>query len=120
MTSIIISTYNKPEWLRKTLLGYAYQDYSDFELIITDDGSNENTKKCIDGLRPLFKKPILHLWQEDSGLRKCLILNKAILASSSDYIIFTDGDCIPRKDFVATDMPLRKCNLAKTPDCFID
>ena len=55
MTSIIISTYNKPEWLRKTLLGYAYQDDKDFELVIADDGSNESTKKCIDELRPLFK-----------------------------------------------------------------
>ena len=58
--------------------------------------------------RFFFKKPILHLWQEDVGFRKCLILNKAILASSSDYIIFTDGDCIPRKDFVATHLQLRR------------
>ena len=107
MTSIIISTYNKPEWLRKTLLGYAYQDDKDFELVIADDGSNESTKKCIDELRPLFKSPILHIWHEDIGFRKCLVLNKAILASNSDYIIFTDGDCIPRKDFVATHMQLR-------------
>lgn len=108
MTSIIISTYNKPQWLSKTLLGYAYQDYKDFELVIADDGSNDNTKKCIDELRPLFKNPVKHVWQEDAGFRKCLILNKAILASSSDYIIFTDGDCIPKKDFVATHTQLRK------------
>lgn len=108
MTSIIISTYNKLEWLRKTLLGYAYQDEKDFELVIADDGSDENTKKCIDELRPLFKNPVQHVWHDDVGFRKCLILNKAILASSSDYIIFTDGDCIPRQDFVATHIQLRR------------
>ena len=35
-----------------------------------------------------------------NGFQKSQILNKAILASTSDYLIFTDGDCIPRKDFV--------------------
>lgn len=108
MISIIISTYNKPEWLRKTLLGFACQDYSDFELIIADDGSNASTKKCVDELRPLFVNPLIHVWHEDVGFRKCLILNKAILVSSSDYIIFTDGDCIPRKDFVSNHLNLRK------------
>ncbi len=107
MTSIIISTYNKPEWLRKTLLGYACQSTQDFQLVIADDGSDEVTKVCVDELRPLFRNPVVHVWQEDVGFRKCEILNKAILASGSDYLIFSDGDCIPRKDFVATHIRLR-------------
>jgi len=108
MVSIIISTYNKPEWLRKTLLGFAHQSFNDFELIIADDGSNDRTKECIDQLRPMFRNPVQHLWQEDAGFRKCLILNKAIISSSSDYLIFTDGDCIPRNDFVAAHLKLRR------------
>jgi GT2 family glycosyltransferase len=42
-----------------------------------------------------------HVWHEDRGFRKCTILNRAIEASSSDYLVFTDGDCIPRRDFLA-------------------
>jgi hypothetical protein len=48
-----------------------------------------------------FKHPIIHVWQEDLGFRKSEILNKAILKTNADYLLFTDGDCIPRKDFVA-------------------
>ena len=44
---------------------------------------------------------ITHVWQADDGFQKCKILNKAITASSGDYLVLTDGDCIPRADFVA-------------------
>ncbi len=100
--SIIISTYNAEEWLKKVLLGYSIQSEDDFEIIIADDGSTEKTKHLIDSFRSKFKHNIQHVWQEDNGFRKCKILNKAIINANADYLLFTDGDCIPRKDFVAT------------------
>jgi glycosyltransferase involved in cell wall biosynthesis len=100
--SIIISTYNSEEWLHKVLLGYTIQTENDFEIIVADDGSTTKTKEVIEGFTGKFKHPILHVWHEDNGFRKCVILNKAILKSNSDYLLFTDGDCIPRKDFVAS------------------
>jgi hypothetical protein len=41
-----------------------------------------------------------HVWHEDDGFRKCTILNRAIEAASGDYLLFSDGDCVPRWDFV--------------------
>ena len=99
--SVIITTYNSEEWLQKVLVGYSVQTEQDFEIIIADDGSNEKTKLLIDSFRDKFLFPIVHVWQDDQGFQKCKILNKAILKSNSDYLLFTDGDCIPRKDFVA-------------------
>jgi glycosyltransferase involved in cell wall biosynthesis len=99
--SIIISTYNSEEWLHKVLLGYSVQSENNFEVIIADDGSTSKTKDVVDSFRDKFRHPIQHVWHEDLGFRKCKILNTAILASNSDYLLFTDGDCIPRKDFVA-------------------
>ena len=99
--SIIISTYNSEEWLRKVLLGYAAQTEKDFEIIIADDGSSDNTKQVVDFFRDKFENEIQHIWHEDLGFRKCRILNLAVLASKTEYLLFTDGDCIPRKDFVA-------------------
>lgn len=99
--SIIISTYNSEEWLHKVLLGFSIQTESDIEIVIADDGSTDKTKEVITSFTDKFTHPILHIWHEDKGFRKCRILNKAILASNSDYLLFTDGDCIPRKDFVA-------------------
>jgi hypothetical protein len=45
--------------------------------------------------------PVHHIWQPDQGFQKSRILNKAIATAKGDYLIFTDGDCIPREDFVA-------------------
>lgn len=99
--SLIITTYNSEDWLQKVLVGYSIQTEQDFEVVIADDGSNEKTKEVIDSFKNVFKYPIIHVWQEDQGFQKCKILNKAILKTTSDYLLFTDGDCIPRKDFVA-------------------
>jgi glycosyltransferase involved in cell wall biosynthesis len=100
--SFIIFTYHAEEWLHKALLGYAIQTLQDFEIIISDDGSTSKTKDVIALFQDKFKHPILHVWHEDEGFRKCKILNKAIVQSSADYLLFTDGDCIPKKDFVAS------------------
>jgi hypothetical protein len=43
-----------------------------------------------------------HVWHEDRGFRKTEILDRAILAAAGDYLVFSDGDCIPRPDFVST------------------
>jgi glycosyltransferase involved in cell wall biosynthesis len=98
--SVIFSTYNSEEWLEKVILGFSVQTFRNFEIIIADDGSREATKNLIDKLRTEIDIPIIHVWQEDNGFQKSQILNKAILAATSDYLIFTDGDCIPREDFV--------------------
>lgn len=99
--SVIITTYNSEEWLQKVLVGYSIQTEQDFEVVIADDGSTDKTKLVIDSFRDKFQFPIVHVWQEDNGFQKCKILNKAILKTNTDYLLFTDGDCIPRKDFVA-------------------
>ena len=99
--SVIITTYNSEEWLQKVLLGFTVQTEKDFEVVIADDGSTSKTADLIQAYQAKFKNPILHVWQEDKGFRKSRILNKAILKSNSDYLLFTDGDCIPREDYVA-------------------
>lgn len=98
--SVIISTFNHPGWLEKVLWGYECQTYKNFEVLIADDGSDEPTRALIDHFKTSSKLEIIHVWHEDAGYRKCQILNKAILAASTDYLLFTDGDCIPRNDFV--------------------
>ncbi|WP_245967236.1 glycosyltransferase family 2 protein [Ulvibacterium marinum] len=98
--SVIISTYNKPEWLKKVLWGFQCQTYKDFEVIIADDGSSVETRELLAEMEEKVSYPINHVWQEDDGFQKCRILNKAIQASKTEYIIMTDGDCIPREDFV--------------------
>ena len=98
--SVIFSTYNAPRWLEKVLWGFAHQTVSDFEIVIADDGSAQETADLIERIKAKIAIPIRHVWQPDEGFQKCRILNKAIAASTGEYLIFTDGDCIPRADFI--------------------
>jgi glycosyltransferase involved in cell wall biosynthesis len=98
--SVVFTTYNSVAWLEKVLVGFEQQSYKDFEVVIADDGSKEETRHFIEQYKSQSKLNILHVWHPDDGFRKCQIMNKAVAASSGDYFIFTDGDCIPRRDFV--------------------
>ena len=100
--SVIVSTYNSEEWLEKVLRGYARQTHRPFEVIVADDGSRPTTAALIERMASDFPVPLRHIWHEDDGYRRQEILNKAIPLADSDYILFTDGDCIPRRDFVET------------------
>ena len=108
--SVIFTTYNHPKWLEKTLWGFSMQSYRDFEIIVADDGSGEETRAVIESMQHQIDIPINHLWQEDDGFQKCKILNKAITASQGEYLIFTDGDCIPHPDFVRNHVELAREN----------
>lgn len=100
--AVILSTYNSPQLLERVLAGYAVQSHRDFEVVIADDGSGAATRKLLERARLRFGLRIRHVWQEDLGFRKCAALNKAIAASEADYLLFSDGDCIPHPELVAT------------------
>lgn len=100
--SVIVTTYNQPLWLERTLWAFEAQTLNNFEVIIADDGSNEDTRSLIEAFQKESKLNIKHVWHPDNGFQKCAILNKAIVASEYDYLLFTDGDCLPRADFIQT------------------
>ncbi|MCK0713468.1 glycosyltransferase family 2 protein [Chromohalobacter sarecensis] len=101
-TGVVITTYNSPVWLSKVLSGYENQSARDFRVIVADDGSTDETCQLIDHFQVRGILTLDHVWHEDDGFRKCQILNKAIRETDCDYLIFSDGDCIPEPDFIAT------------------
>ena len=114
LISVIISTYNKPEWLEKVLHGYMCQKDQDFEIVIADDGSGAATQLLIQRFKSENPaRQFQHIWHEDDGFRKSAILNKAIQATRGGYLVFTDGDCIPRVDFISTHRRLAR------PGCYL-
>ena len=98
--SVILTTYNQPAQLELVLCGYAVQTRRDFELVVADDGSGPETADVLRRVYAESELQMLHVWHEDRGFRKTEILNRAIVAASGSYLIFSDGDCIPRNDFV--------------------
>ncbi len=110
---VVITTYNQPQWLHKTLIGYESQDDVNFQVLIADDGSKHPTKDVIQHFISRGKLQIQHIWHPDDGFQKCQILNKTISQTTCDYIIFTDGDCIPEPGFI------RKHKELATPGYFL-
>lgn len=100
--SVVVSTYNKPRDLERVLWGYAAQSRRDFELLVADDGSGPETEEVIRRVRREAGLDVVHVWHADRGFRKSEIMNRAIVASTGDYLLITDGDSIPRADLVAT------------------
>ncbi|MBZ0201141.1 MAG: glycosyltransferase [Ignavibacteriaceae bacterium] len=98
--SVIISFYNKIDYLKLLLAGFERQSFRSFEIIIGDDGSKEDVTEEIEKLTTKLSFPLKHLWQEDKGFRKNKMLNKTITAAAAPYLIFIDGDCVPHKEFV--------------------
>jgi glycosyltransferase involved in cell wall biosynthesis len=100
-TAVIVATYNWPRALELVLWGLAAQRDRAFRVIVADDGSGPETRDLLDRMRTEAGLDILHIWHDDQGFRKSEILNRAIAAAGEEYLIFTDGDVIPRDDFVA-------------------
>ena len=98
--SVILSFYNRVDYLRLVLAGLERQTFKEFEIIIADDGSTPESINEIERLSVRFPFPLVHIWQEDIGFRKNKILNRAIASAKSDYLIFVDADCIPHPEFV--------------------
>ena len=99
--ALIITTYNRPEALEAVLDAYSCQIDPSFEILIADDGSSRSTKDLIDHYKERFSFGLQHVWHEDRGFRAAAIRNRALTATGADYIVFTDGDCVPPPFFVA-------------------
>jgi len=109
--TLLVATYNWPQALELILLSIKQQTYMPVEVIIADDGSREDTKHLIEQFKPDFPVPLVHVWHEDIGFRKSIILNKAIAKAKGDYIIAIDGDIIIEKHFVEDHLALSEPNV---------
>ncbi len=98
--AVIVTTYNRPDALAAVLAGYRAQCAAEFELIIADDGSTDDTRRVIEEFKSRVAFPVAHVWHEDRGFRAAAIRNRALAATRADYIIFSDGDCVPAPRFV--------------------
>jgi len=99
--SLVITTYNKPSWLKKAAESAVHQTRLPDEVLIADDGSDEKTAAVVKDFAESAPFPVIHVWQEDKGFRAAKVRNKAIARSSGDYIILLDGDCVMNRHFVA-------------------
>jgi glycosyltransferase involved in cell wall biosynthesis len=98
---IIIPTYERAEALALVLDSLMAQTYRHFKVVVADDGSRIQTRKLVERVARDGHLPLTHIWQEDQGYRLAAIRNRAIAAIDTEYLIFIDGDCLARPNFVA-------------------
>ena len=104
--SVIMTTFRSPDYLRQVLKGFANQTCRDFEIVVGEDGRTDETRGVIDEFATRTDFQVRYVSQTHQGFGKTRILNRAIDAAQGDYLIFTDGDCVPRRDFVAEHLRL--------------
>ena len=105
-TAVIVTTYNRPDALAAVLEGYGAQDAPGFELLIADDGSTAETRDVVEDYARRAPHRVSHVWQEDDGFRPGAARNRALAHTQADYVIFSDGDCVPPPFFVSRHLAL--------------
>ena len=78
LISLIVTTYNRPDALTLVFNSIENQVMKPFEVIVADDGSDERTKRVIEGYINKSSFKIIHSFQIDKGFRASKSRNKAI------------------------------------------
>ena len=102
--SVVMTTFNRAEYLRLSLNCLSAQDYEgEWQIIVADDGSTDHTPDVISEARS--KNPaveIQHCWHAHQNYRRAFILNEGSRLARGDILIFLDSDCIPAPDLLTT------------------
>lgn len=98
--SVIMTTFRSPNYLEQVLRGFANQSVRDFEVVVGEDGCTEETRAVVEQCAAESDLEIRYVTQTHQGFGKTRILNRAIESARGEYLIFTDGDCVPQKHFV--------------------
>jgi len=101
LISIIVTTYNWPAALELCLDSLFAQHDQAFEIIIADDGSTSANQERVQAYCAKSPVPVHYVHHDDQGFRAGTIRNKAVASSQGEYLLFIDGDCVLRPDFIA-------------------
>lgn len=96
--TVIIPVYNSEKYIGKCLDSILKQTYKDFEILIINDGSKDNSKNVIDEYVQKYPEVIKAIHQENMGVSKTR--NKAIKLVNTKYIMFMDNDDFIDEDYI--------------------
>ncbi|MFT7643659.1 MAG: glycosyltransferase involved in cell wall biosynthesis [Pirellulaceae bacterium] len=108
--SIIITTYQKPEHLTKVLESTACQKEVDgrFEVIVSDDGSTDETKTVVDSFRKRVDFHVGYVTHTHDGFQLARSRNEGAAQSRAPYLLFLDGDCVIPPDHLSQHLKHRR------------
>jgi glycosyltransferase involved in cell wall biosynthesis len=95
LVSVIIPAYNAEKFIDETIISVQQQTYSNWEIIIVNDGSTDNTEVFIS---KYISERIILICQPNAGVS--IARNKGLANAKGDYIVFFDADDLMTKDFL--------------------
>jgi len=100
--SVIITTYNRREFVREAIESVLAQDFSDYEIIVVDDGSTDGTREALGAI-----KNITYCYQENRGVSRAR--NQGLEIAQGRFISFLDSDDLwtPKKLAIQTGLMQR-------------
>jgi hypothetical protein len=111
--SIIITTYNWPKALKVVLSSLLAQTAPNFEIIIADDGSSQETQTLVQTVLSACVHRWIHVSHDDNGIRQARVKNLAVKHAKGNYLIFIDHDVALHPDFIKDHLSMA------TPKCFL-
>lgn len=99
--SIVIPAYNRSEKLRACADSLIAQEFDkkEYEIIVVDDGSTDNTRKMIKRMQKKSPVALAYFYQDNSG--QATARNRGIEEARGDIIIFIGDDIVPAQNFLA-------------------
>ena len=93
LVSVIVVSYNRAHFLKDALDSIKRQTFTDYEIVLVDDGSTDNTKEIVEKY-----EEIRYIYQEHSGISKAR--NEGVKAARGKWIAFLDSDDLWKYHYV--------------------
>lgn len=117
--SLVICTFERPENLSRVLASVLSQtiDHSRIEVIVADDGSRDQTPDIVKQFASTAPFPVRFVTHPHAGFCPSRCRNEGVAASSGEYIVLLDGDCMIPPQFLAIQQRLARPSIVRIGDC---
>jgi len=100
--SVILIVFNRSDLMKKSLLSLNNQSYLPDEVIVTDDGSDENILGVLQEFSHRLKYELKYVRQDNHGFRAAKARNNGVRASRNEYLVFCDQDIVSTQNYLRT------------------
>ncbi len=94
--SVIVPVYNRDWFLKSCIDSLLVQNVKDYEIIVVNDASNDETKDILDS----YQDPRLRIFHNDTQRGPSFSRNRAAFEAQGDILALIDSDCIPHEDWL--------------------